>query len=115
MQMPELVFDDNGLIPVIVQQYDTHEVLMMAWMDAEALRRTLVSSCAWYWSRSRQEYWLKGETSGNVQKVHEVRYDCDADALLMLVDQTGVACHTGERSCFYRTIGLASQPANEDA
>lgn len=111
MEIPELSFDERGLIPAIVQQHDTGEVLMLAWMDAEALRRTLASGHAWYWSRSRRAYWMKGETSGNVQAVREVRYDCDADALLVLVDQTGVACHTGARSCFYRTIEPASRPA----
>lgn len=107
MDVSKLAFDERGLIPAIVQQHDTGEVLMLAWMDAEALRRTLTSGRAWYWSRSRQAYWMKGETSGNVQDVREVRYDCDADALLLLVDQTGVACHTGERSCFFRTLRLA--------
>lgn len=93
-------FGPDGLIPVIAQQWDTREVLMLAWMDAEALRRTLASGRATYWSRSRAEYWVKGETSGNTQAVKEVRVDCDADALLLLVDQSGPACHTGLRSCF---------------
>jgi phosphoribosyl-AMP cyclohydrolase len=77
---------------------------MVAWMDAEAVRRTLESGRTWFWSRSRQAYWNKGESSGHVQKVKAVRYDCDADTLLVLVDQVGVACHTGERTCFFRTI-----------
>ncbi len=107
MELAELTFDERGLIPAVVQQYDTLEVLMVAWMDAEALRRTLESGTTWFWSRSRQEYWNKGATSGNVQTVKEVRYDCDGDTLLVLVDQTGAACHTGMRSCFYRTIEAA--------
>lgn len=96
----DLTYDANGLIPAIVQQYDTDQVLMLAWMDAEAVRRTLATGRATFWSRSRAEHWVKGETSGNVQFVREVRYDCDADALLLRVDQHGVACHTGARSCF---------------
>jgi len=107
MELPELKFDETGLIPVVVQQHDTLEVLMVAWMDAEALRRTVESGSATYWSRSRQEYWVKGETSGNTQQVIDIRYDCDADTLLLLVDQTGVACHTGERTCFFRSIPLS--------
>jgi phosphoribosyl-AMP cyclohydrolase len=99
-----LTFDDKGLIPAVVQQHDTGEVLMVAWMNEEAVRRTLETRSTWFWSRSRQEYWQKGATSGNTQAVVEVRFDCDADTLLVLVDQTGVACHTGERSCFYRTL-----------
>ncbi len=95
-----LVFDDAGLICTVVQQYDTGEVLMVAWMDAEALRRTLRTGAATYYSRSRGEYWVKGETSGNTQRVVEVRRDCDGDTLLVQVDQTGVACHTGTRTCF---------------
>jgi phosphoribosyl-AMP cyclohydrolase len=93
-------FDDRGLVPVVVQQWDTGEVLMLAWMDAEALRRTRDSGRATYWSRSRGEYWVKGETSGNAQEVREIRVDCDGDTLLLLVDQTGGACHTGSRTCF---------------
>lgn len=90
----------DGLVPAIVQQHDTREVLMLAWMDDEALRRTLATRQATYWSRSRQEYWVKGETSGNMQEVREVRLDCDGDALLLSVDQTGPACHTGAATCF---------------
>ncbi len=93
-------FDADGLVPVVVQQWDTGEVLMVAWMDAEALRRTRETGRATYWSRSRREYWVKGETSGNPQAVREIRVDCDGDTLLLLVDQTGVACHTGARTCF---------------
>ena len=95
---------DDGLVAAVVQQHDTGEVLMLAWMDAEALHRTLTTGRATYWSRSRGEYWVKGETSGNRQWVRGVRLDCDGDALLVLVDQEGAACHTGERSCFHRTL-----------
>ena len=98
--MTEVRTDDRGLVPVVVQQWDTGEVLMVAWMDAEALRRTRDTGRATYWSRSRQEYWVKGETSGHVQDVREIRVDCDGDTLLLLVDQHGVACHTGARTCF---------------
>jgi phosphoribosyl-AMP cyclohydrolase len=104
----ELRFDDRGLLPAIVQDARTRDVLMLAWVDAEAVRRTLDSRTTWFWSRSRQEYWNKGATSGNVQKVIEVRYDCDEDAILMLVDPAGPACHTGETSCFYRSFSDGS-------
>ncbi|MDQ6935521.1 MAG: phosphoribosyl-AMP cyclohydrolase [Actinomycetota bacterium] len=90
----------DGLVPAIVQQYDTGEVLMLGWMDDEALRRTLTSGRGTFWSRSRQEYWVKGETSGHAQHVREVRLDCDGDTLLVRVDQVGPACHTGARTCF---------------
>ena len=92
--------DDAGLICVVVQQHDTREVLMVGWMDDEALRRTLTSGRATYWSRSRQEYWRKGDTSGHVQLVRGAALDCDGDALLLAVHQVGPACHTGERTCF---------------
>jgi phosphoribosyl-AMP cyclohydrolase len=96
----------DGLIPTIVQDATDGTVLTVAYMDAEALRRTLTSGRTWFFSRSRQEYWQKGETSGDRQYVREVRIDCDGDALVVLVDQHGKgACHTGERTCFYRTIG----------
>ena len=95
---------DDGLVAAVVQQHDTGEVLMLAWMDDEALRRTLTTGRATYWSRSRGEYWVKGETSGNRQWVRGVRLDCDGDALLVLVDQEGAACHTGERTCFHREL-----------
>jgi phosphoribosyl-AMP cyclohydrolase len=104
MTPEELSFDERGLAPAIVQDATTGEVLMLAWVDAEAVRRTLETKTTWFWSRSRSEYWNKGATSGNTQTVVEVRYDCDADALLMRVEPQGPACHTGERSCFYRTI-----------
>ena len=104
MNPADLVFDERGLLPAIVQDAKTKDVLMLAWVDEEAVRRTLDSGTTWFWSRSRQEYWNKGATSGNVQKVTEVRYDCDADAVLMLVDPAGPACHTGETTCFYRSF-----------
>jgi len=92
--------NDHGLVPAIVQQHDTGEVLMLGWMDDEALRRTLTTGRGTFWSRSRQEYWVKGETSGHKQHVVEVRLDCDGDTLLVKVDQEGPACHTGARTCF---------------
>ena len=92
--------DSAGLVTAVVQQYDSDEVLMVGWMDDEALHRTLTTGRATYWSRSRQEYWVKGETSGNAQLVKSVALDCDGDALLVKVDQVGVACHTGDRTCF---------------
>ena len=105
-QLNALQFGANGLIPAIVQEAATNEVLMLAYMDAEALRRTLESGRTWFYSRSRQEYWLKGETSGDRQYVRAVFYDCDGDTLLVQVDQEGKgACHTGARSCFYRSFG----------
>lgn len=108
----DLKYDADGLIPAVVQQYDSGEVLMVAYMNAESLAKTLETGYTWFWSRSRQKYWQKGESSGHVQRVREIRYDCDADTLLVLVDQVGPgACHTGERSCFYRTLGEAVAPA----
>ncbi len=104
--------DRDGLIAAVVRQYDTGEVLMLAWMNDEALRRTLDTGLATYWSRSRQQYWVKGETSGHYQYVKSVALDCDGDALLLSVDQVGPACHTGERSCFHHEIPLA--PAAPD-
>lgn len=92
--------DPAGLVAAVVQQYDTGEVLMVGWMNDEALHRSLTSGRATYWSRSRQEYWVKGDTSGNVQHVKSVALDCDGDAVLIKVDQVGVACHTGDRTCF---------------
>ncbi len=92
--------NNAGLVAAVVQQHDTGEVLMLGWMDDEALHRTLTSGLATYWSRSRQEHWVKGETSGNVQRVKEVSLDCDGDTILVKVDQEGVACHTGTRTCF---------------
>ncbi|WP_445256732.1 phosphoribosyl-AMP cyclohydrolase [Nocardioides aurantiacus] len=92
--------NDQGLVPAVVQQHDTGEVLMLGWMDDAALHRTLTTGRGTYWSRSRQEYWVKGETSGHTQRVVEVRLDCDGDTLLVKVDQHGPACHTGHRTCF---------------
>lgn len=93
-------FDATGLLPAVIQQHDTGEVLMVGWMDAEALRRTLTEGRVTFWSRSRQEYWRKGDTSGHIQLVRDAALDCDGDTLLVQVDQVGVACHTGTRSCF---------------
>ena len=102
--LSEIKYDANGLVPAIVQDVMTKDVLMMAWMNAESLQLTLEKGETVFWSRSRQEIWHKGATSGNVQKVVEVRVDCDADTLLVLVEPAGPACHTGERTCFYRNI-----------
>ncbi|KAA9135166.1 phosphoribosyl-AMP cyclohydrolase [Microbacterium caowuchunii] len=99
-RIARVTFTPDGLVAAIVQQYDTREVLMLGWMDAEALRRTLTSGRVTFWSRSRQEYWRKGDTSGHAQYVKDVRLDCDGDALLVSVDQVGAACHTGDRTCF---------------
>lgn len=104
MELPQLKYDDAGLIPCVVQDADTREVLMVAWMSEESLRQTLDLGETVFWSRSRQELWHKGATSGNVQKLVELRYDCDGDTLLALVHPAGPACHTGERTCFYRTL-----------
>ena len=98
-------FDDDGLVPAIVQDAETDQVLMMAYMTAETLRETLDTGRMVYWSRSRQERWVKGQTSGHTQTVEEVRLDCDGDTLLFTVDQEGGACHTGYRSCFHRRAG----------
>jgi phosphoribosyl-AMP cyclohydrolase/phosphoribosyl-ATP pyrophosphohydrolase/phosphoribosyl-AMP cyclohydrolase len=104
-------YNADGLVGAIVQEQGTGEVLMFAWMNEAALRRTLETGRMWYWSRSRQEYWCKGETSGDRQYVREARYDCDVDALLFVVEQEGRgACHTGERSCFFRAFGDGSTP-----
>ena len=96
-------YDANGLGPAIAQQHDTGEVLMLAWMNRDAVAETLATGQVCYWSRSRSALWRKGETSGHTQRLVEARLDCDGDALLLLIDQTGVACHTGARSCFYRS------------
>ncbi len=100
--MEELKFDEKGLIPAIIQDYKTGEVLMLAYMNRESYQKTMETNRTWFFSRSRQQLWCKGETSGNIQIVKEIKYDCDADALLVLVEQIGPACHTGNRSCFYR-------------
>jgi phosphoribosyl-AMP cyclohydrolase len=97
-------YNADGLIPAIAQQHDTGEVLMMAWMNAESVAETLATGRVCYWSRSRGAFWRKGETSGQVQRLRELRIDCDGDTLLLLVDQTGAACHTGQRSCFHRAV-----------
>mgnify|MGYP004470443535 FL=1 len=99
-------FDERGLVPCVVQQQGTGEVLMMAWMNAESLALTVSTGTTWFWSRSRQELWNKGATSGNVQLVKRLLFDCDADTLLVIVDSAGPACHTGHRSCFYREVQL---------
>ncbi|PWR03326.1 phosphoribosyl-AMP cyclohydrolase [Meridianimarinicoccus roseus] len=99
-----LKFDENGLIPCIAQDVDTREVLMMAWMNAASVARTLETGLVTYWSRSRQALWIKGETSGHVQTLADLRLDCDADCLLALVRQRGPACHTNRRSCFYTAL-----------
>lgn len=103
--------NDQGLVPAIVQQHDTGEVLMLGWMDDEALHRTLTTGRGTFWSRSREEYWVKGETSGHRQHVVEVRLDCDGDTLLVKVDQEGPACHTGSRTCF--DADLLGAPATD--
>ena len=99
-----LRYNDQGLIPAIAQDHATGEVLMMAWMNAEAVARTLDSGRVTYWSRSRASFWVKGESSGHVQALVEIRVDCDRDCLLLRVDQTGPACHTNRRSCFYTSV-----------
>jgi phosphoribosyl-AMP cyclohydrolase len=98
----EIRFGADGLVPAIAQQHDTGEILMMAWMNRDAVRASLTEGRACYWSRSRRKLWRKGETSGQVQSLRELRLDCDGDTVLLLVDQQGVACHTGRRSCFFR-------------
>lgn len=100
----ELAFNEDGLVPAIAQQADTGEVLMMAWMNADAVRETLATGRVCYWSRSRGALWRKGETSGQVQELREFRWDCDSDTILLQVDQTGVACHTGRRNCFFNAV-----------
>jgi phosphoribosyl-AMP cyclohydrolase len=110
-ELSAVQYGADGLVTAIVQDVETRDVLMLGWMDAEALRRTLDSGRMWYWSRSRREYWCKGETSGDRQWVREVRYDCDVDALLFLVDQEGRgACHTGAHTCFFRAFGRGAPP-----
>ena len=107
-------YDDQGLVPAIVQDYLDGTVLMMAWMNRESLQRTLATGETWFWSRSRQEFWHKGATSGHIQKVQSIRYDCDSDALLVGVEQVGdVACHTGERSCFHQVDGKVTPPPGD--
>ncbi len=105
-RVKDLKFDDKGLIPAIIQDYKDNAVLMLAYMNAESVRRTLKLGKTCFWSRSRKEYWVKGATSGHFQFVKSIAYDCDLDALLIKVRQVGVACHTGNRSCFFRKIPL---------
>lgn len=99
-----IAFDRDGLVPAIAQQHDTGEVLMVAWMNLTSVTETLATGRVCYWSRSRQRLWRKGETSGQTQSLVELRIDCDGDVLLLLVDQSGVACHTGRRNCFFRAV-----------
>ncbi|MEH2257425.1 bifunctional phosphoribosyl-AMP cyclohydrolase/phosphoribosyl-ATP diphosphatase HisIE [Nostoc sp.] len=107
-------YDERGLVPAIVQDYLDGTVLMMAWMNQESLQKTLETEETWFWSRSRQELWHKGATSGHIQKVQSIRYDCDSDALLIGVEQLGdVACHTGERSCFHQIEGKIIAPLGD--
>jgi phosphoribosyl-AMP cyclohydrolase len=108
-----LTFNAQGLVPAIAQQHDTGEVLMMAWMNAEAIRRTLSEGVVHYYSRSRQGLWRKGDTSGHIQHLRYFRYDCDSDTILVLIDQEGAACHTGRRSCFFQQVTAAG--INADA
>jgi phosphoribosyl-AMP cyclohydrolase / phosphoribosyl-ATP pyrophosphohydrolase len=107
-----IIFDEKGLVPAVVQDVETKEVLMLAYMNRDALNQTVKTRKATYFSRSRQELWEKGETSGNTQKVVGLTYDCDADAILLQVDQIGVACHTGEQSCFYNNVITAPEREN---
>jgi phosphoribosyl-AMP cyclohydrolase len=105
MQIPDnMKYNEKGLIPAVIQDWKTNEVLMVAYMNAASLQKTVESGLTWYWSRSRQKFWQKGETSGNIQRVKDILYDCDQDTLLIKVEQTGPACHTGERSCFFRSF-----------
>lgn len=106
----QLKFNEAGLIPAIVQDATSRQVLMLAWMSADSLQRTIETGQTWFWSRSRQELWHKGATSGNTQAVRELYYDCDGDTLLVLVDAAGPACHTGNVSCFFRRL---DQPTNQ--
>jgi phosphoribosyl-AMP cyclohydrolase len=110
-ELAAVTYDEHGLVPAIVQEQGTNEVLMVGWMNAESLRRSLETGRTWFWSRSRQEYWCKGETSGDRQYVRRAAYDCDMDVLLFVVEQEGAgACHTGERSCFFREFGSGAAP-----
>ncbi|MCZ6528211.1 MAG: phosphoribosyl-AMP cyclohydrolase, partial [Candidatus Dadabacteria bacterium] len=104
MDLEQIKFGENGLIPVIVQDTDNGQVLMFAYANKEALQMTIDSGKSHFWSRSREKLWMKGEESGNVQEIREIYYDCDMDTILYLVEQSGVACHTGERTCFYRSL-----------
>jgi phosphoribosyl-AMP cyclohydrolase len=115
-ELTRVRYNADGLVPAIVQEQGTGQVLMMGWMNDTSLRRTLITGRTWFWSRSRQEYWCKGETSGDRQWVREAYYDCDGDTLLFVVEQEGRgACHTGEHSCFYRPFGEAATDATARA
>jgi phosphoribosyl-AMP cyclohydrolase len=110
-ELAEVTYNADGLVPAIVQDASDHVVLMFAWMNADSLKKTLETGRTWFWSRSRQEFWCKGETSGDRQYVRSLSYDCDGDVLLVVVDQEGKgACHTGNRSCFYRSFGDTAAP-----
>ena len=105
MRIPtDLKYDDKGLIPAVVQDWQNGQILMVAYMNAESLKKTVETRLTWFWSRSRQKFWQKGETSGHIQRVKDILYDCDQDTLLIKVEQTGPACHTGEQSCFFRSF-----------
>ena len=104
LMLDAIKFDAKGLVPAIAQQHDTGEVLMMAWMDRDAVTETMRTGRVCYWSRSRQALWRKGETSGHIQTLVDLRIDCDGDTVLVLVDQTGVACHTGRHNCFFQSV-----------
>ena len=109
--LADVSFNADGLVPAIIQEAGTGQVLMMAWMNEDSLRRTLETGRTWFWSRSRQEYWCKGETSGDRQYVRRAAYDCDMDVVLLVVEQEGRgACHTGNRSCFFRDFGSGATP-----
>jgi phosphoribosyl-AMP cyclohydrolase len=112
-ELDAVAFDADGLVPTIVQEEGTNQVLMLAWMNRDALQRTLETGRTWFWSRSRREFWCKGETSGDRQYVRACYYDCDMDVLLCVVEQEGRgACHTGERSCFFRAFGSGATPGH---
>ena len=106
VRLDDLKFDERGLLPAVVQDADSGEVLMVAWMNLEAVQRTMIDGRTWFFSRSRRELWPKGETSGHVQHVEQLWVDCDADTILLKVHQVGVACHTGERTCFHRKLAV---------
>lgn len=111
--LANITYNADGLVPAIVQEQGTGEILMLAWMNSDALRKSLETGRTWFWSRSRQEYWCKGETSGDRQYIRSATYDCDGDTILLVVEQEGAgACHTGERSCFYRSFDQADVAPN---
>ena len=104
LQVEDMTYDANGLIPAVIQQHDTGEILMVAYMNKESLAKTIETGKTWFWSRSRQKYWMKGESSGHVQSVKDIAFDCDGDTLLIQVEQIGAACHEGYQSCFFRSV-----------